>query len=226
MKAVIFDLFETLVDFSFNEYNETLSDMAHCLRVDFEAFASAWHGSWPQYEKGAFSTTEDYIRHATHGRLSETRIAEAARLHRQFQEKVLTARPDGLDALHNIRARGYRTGLVTNCPVETPLLWEQTALSVLIDEAVFSTVEQLRKPDPEIFQRCVRRLRLSPRQCVYVGDGANDEMQGAHSAGLTPVLLVNGRVKGNNWDGCTVSKLTELLEVLDGMDPLDAEPTD
>jgi putative hydrolase of the HAD superfamily len=116
--------------------------------------------------------------------------------------------------------------LVTNCPVETPSLWEQASLSVLIDEAVFSTVEQLRKPDPEIFQRCVRRLRLSPRQCVYVGDGANDEMQGAHSAGLTPVLLVTGHVKGNNWDGCTVSKLTELLEVLDCMEPLEAEPTD
>lgn len=116
--------------------------------------------------------------------------------------------------------------MVTNCPVETPSLWERATLSVLIDEAVFSTVEQLRKPDPEIFQRCVRRLRLSPRQCVYVGDGANDEIQGAHSAGLTPVLLVNGRVKGNNWDGCTVSKLTELLEVLDGMNPLEAEPTD
>ena len=42
MKAIIFDLFGTLVDFSFDEYNETLSEMAQCLGINFDAFASAW----------------------------------------------------------------------------------------------------------------------------------------------------------------------------------------
>jgi len=226
MKAIIFDLFETLVDFSFDEYNETLSRMAECLGVDLDTFISEWHGSWPQHEEGAFSTIEDYIRHTTNGRFSKSGIAEAAMLHRQFEERVLTARPDGLNALHNVRARGYRTGLVTNCAIETPSLWGQAALSALIDEPVFSTVEKLRKPDPELFQRCAQRLHVSPKQCVFVGDGANDEMRSARSAGLTPVLLVNGDGKGSDWDGYAVSKLTELLEVLDGMDALKIEPTD
>jgi putative hydrolase of the HAD superfamily len=116
--------------------------------------------------------------------------------------------------LELIRKDSFKTGMITNCPLETPLLWPDTELFGFIDVPVFSCMEKLRKPDTRLFELCAERLGLRPDECVFIGDGANDELAAAASAGMTPVLLNNGcpvsLKRASQFNGLTVSSLIDI----------------
>ena len=56
------------------------------------------------------------------------------------------------------------------------------------------------KPDREIYELACTGLGVDPSDCLFVGDGANDELRGAERAGMTPVL-VHPRGEDPRWDG-------------------------
>ncbi len=218
--AVIFDLFETLVDFSVEEYNHMLGQMCEYLSVEKEAFTSSWHESWPEYEVGRFENVHDYIQHVSNGSCDPSGLDAAATLHLQYERDILAPRSGVTGVLEKLRGRGYRIGVVTNCAVETPHFWPQTELAPLVDSAVFSSLEKIRKPDPEIFEVCVERLQLMPSECLFVGDGANDELSAAQLAGITPVLLTNhgtsGETHSKSWKGLVLDDLAGIETILRG----------
>ena len=45
------------------------------------------------------------------------------------------------------------------------------------------------KPDARIYEAALSGLGLEASECLFVGDGQNDELAGAERVGMTPVLL-------------------------------------
>ena len=45
----------------------------------------------------------------------------------------------------------------------------------------------MKKPQIEIFQRCVKDLSVMPWECLYIGDGGSFELETAKSLGMNPV---------------------------------------
>jgi putative hydrolase of the HAD superfamily len=45
------------------------------------------------------------------------------------------------------------------------------------------------KPDPRIFKEALRRLEVTPQDCVFVGDGGADELRAARELGFTTVMV-------------------------------------
>jgi putative hydrolase of the HAD superfamily len=219
MKAVIFDLFETLVDFSFDQYDRTLISMAEHVGKEPETFVSSWHAAWARHEAGAFKNVADYIVAVSGPVASESRLLAAVAIHEAFQKQVLIPHPEIIAILKNLKDAGYKIGLITNCPVETPTLWPESCLSELVDVAVFSTVEGIRKPDPELFISCLDRLGFRPTECMYVGDGANDELFASSALGMHTIKLSSGDKDGkrrtNEWEGPVISHLSELISCIE-----------
>jgi putative hydrolase of the HAD superfamily len=58
-------------------------------------------------------------------------------------------------------------------------------LGPLFDVTVFSCAVSLAKPDPEVYLLACRELDVPPSETLYVGDGADDELVGARTAGLS-----------------------------------------
>jgi len=220
INGVIFDLFETLVDFSFSQYNQVLVAMAECMGKNPEGFVSSWHGSWPQHEVGAFKNVSDYIVAVSGQVVLESGLLEAVALHETFQKQVLIPHPETITALKDLKSAGYKTGLVTNCPVETPIFWSGSPLSPLIDAAVFSTLERTRKPDSALFLACSDRLGLAAAECAYVGDGANQELFVSSALGMHSIMLTTGvrnPEEGNGiWKGPAIARLFDLLAYIEG----------
>ena len=57
------------------------------------------------------------------------------------------------------------------------------------DATVFSCDVGVSKPDPRIYEIACEQLEVEPADCLFVGDGANDELPGAERAGMTAVQL-------------------------------------
>ena len=63
-KAIIFDLFGTLVDnYSVQGYNRLITDMASALELPFEDFSKLWRDTTYERGTGIFKTTEESIRY-------------------------------------------------------------------------------------------------------------------------------------------------------------------
>jgi putative hydrolase of the HAD superfamily len=94
-----------------------------------------------------------------------------------------------------------------------PVLWPETQFHGLFDAEVFSCSVGLRKPDPRIYLLACEQLGVEPREAVFVGDGANDELAGAERVGMGAILFERSDYEGD-WPGRRIRALPELLELL------------
>jgi HAD superfamily hydrolase (TIGR01509 family) len=102
--------------------------------------------------------------------------------------------------LDSLRARGLRTGLVSNA-FDPPWLLhrglEQLGIAQRLDVAVFSSEVGKRKPHPEIFGRALTVLGVEPAEAVFVGDSLFHDIRGASQLGMTTVQALWFRVDDN-----------------------------
>jgi putative hydrolase of the HAD superfamily len=227
--AVIFDLFGTLVDnFSFEGYERVLHEMALALGLRGGDFARLWaeEATFNMRLTGAFGGVEGNIEHvcvALGGDPEPSRIAAAARMRVEFTRRGLLPRADAVHTLSTLRAAGCKTGLVSDCTAEVPLLWSDTPLAPLMDATVFSCVELVKKPDPRMYELACERLAVAPGDCLYVGDGGSRELTGAAKAGMHPVLIRVPydrmydpfRPDAEEWKGPRISTLEEILALVE-----------
>ena len=121
--------------------------------------------------------------------------------HRLDASRVLAAlagevRPQMVEAVRRLRAAGVPLALLSNnvAPMErTGRLGE---LLELFDAVVESSVEGVRKPEPEIYRRALARLSeavgrdLAPSDCAYLDDlGIN--LKPARAMGMHTVKVVD-----------------------------------
>jgi putative hydrolase of the HAD superfamily len=96
---------------------------------------------------------------------------------------------DVAPCLERVREAGLRTGVVSNWDSRLTGILDGLGLGDLFDTVVCSADVGLHKPDPRIFEEATRRLRVSPRRCVHVGDHYYADLVGATAVGMTPVLI-------------------------------------
>ena len=98
-------------------------------------------------------------------------------------------------------------------------LWAESAFEPHFDAVLFSADERMMKPDPRLYARMAELLAVAPEECVFVGDGAYRELQGAAGAGMTPVLIRAPYDEWEHegtigWDGPRISALSEVLALV------------
>jgi HAD superfamily hydrolase (TIGR01509 family) len=95
-----------------------------------------------------------------------------------------TVEPDVLAAIGILRVKGLKLAVVTNSFAEDVAGWGRSPLRSLFDLTVFSCAAGLAKPDPKIYLLACRELQVPPARALFIGDGADDELSGARTAGL------------------------------------------
>ena len=225
-KAVIFDLFGTLVDnFSLREHEEVIRRMAAVLPAPSDGFLQLWLSTFNERATGVFSNPEAniaYICNKLEVQVEDAKIKESARLRFDYEARSMTPRPDALEILHSLKSRGYKTGMITDCSGEAPAIWKDTPFAPLIDVAVFSCLVGFRKPDPQIYRLATKQLGVEPQFCLYIGDGSSQELTGANGVGMHAVLLSvpydnsvdTFRIDRDDWNGPVISSLKQVLSLL------------
>jgi putative hydrolase of the HAD superfamily len=130
-------------------------------------------------------------------------------------------RDEAVPVLAELRRRGVRTGLISDCTHELPAYLPQLAIAPLLDVRVFSVRVGRCKPDPALYLAACHRLDLAPADCLYVGDGGSQELTGAERAGMTAVRLAAPDLADHlafntdrSWVGPGLASLTEVLDLL------------
>lgn len=93
-----------------------------------------------------------------------------------------------LDALQKLKLKDIKLGLISNADCIDCKYWTQSPLFRCFNDSVFSCDVGLLKPDRQIYELAMRRLNVSPEQCLFVGDGGSNELCGAKAAGMGTVF--------------------------------------
>lgn len=210
IEAVIFDLWETLIDWD-REAATLMSD-----RIEERTgigFRDRWYAAPDRYTAPVRQVLADV------GVPAEA-MDDVCEYRLDFVRHCLVPRPGAVETLERLRADGYRLGLITVCSQDVETLWPDSAFAGLFDAEVFSSRIGISKPDPRIYHHCCEELGVEPEAAVFVGDGANDELEGARRVGMR-AILIHQRDQDplwpevREWDGPRITSIPEVLEVLE-----------
>jgi len=134
--------------------------------------------------------------------------AARARLGRFDPRAALVAYPDARGALERARARGLRTGVLSNFTL-LALRGSLAAIGLadLVDAALSAAMIGAAKPAPEAYRAIAAALEVDPRACLFVDDRP-EHVAGAARVGMRALLL--RRRQGAAAEG--------VIEDLDGLE--------
>jgi putative hydrolase of the HAD superfamily len=193
MKSVIFDLDGTLLDrdasveqFISVQYDRLSEHLSHIPKNDYTArfIELDCHGHvWK--DKVYQSLVSEF---AVEG-VSWQSLLEDYEMQFQFhcvQFQFLT------EMLNELKKQDYLLGIITNgrSPFQARAI-DGLGIRDYLDAILISEVEQVRKPQVEIFQRAMNRLGVSASDSVFVGDHPEADIVGAKNAMMKTIWKRN-----------------------------------
>ena len=188
IKAVIFDMFETLVTL-FTGRTYFSEHIAADLNQPIEAFRKYWHETEKDRTLGKYSMEEGLaITLKNLGAYSEDNVELICRKRREALGDTFNNIPsESLWLLKTLHEKGLKVGLITNTFSDERDMIRNSPLYPLFDAAMISYEQGISKPDPEIYRRAMQALNVTAQECLYVGDGGSHELEGARNLGMQAI---------------------------------------
>ena len=188
IKAVIFDMFETLVTL-FEGRTYWGEDIAADAGADPVEFRREWHAIEKDRSIGKYTIEEGLeVVLKKLGLYSEDKVILAASKRREALNDTFSNIPDEtVELLKELKNRGIKVGIITNTFSDERDMIRSSILMPYIDEALISYEQGLCKPDPALYKKITELLHVEPDECLFVGDGGSGELYAARDCGMHAV---------------------------------------
>jgi len=187
--AVLLDLYDTLVRTRWGQLSERITEE---LGIEKGELFRAYDLTRAARGVGAYGSVDGDM----------TAVVEAAgvdpepplierllRLEREFSENGVELWEDSLPVLRDLRARGVKAALISNCSHSTRAVVDRLRIDEEFDEVLLSFEVRMHKPDPEIYRAALRRLGdVAPDRAVFVDD-QTAYCDGAAALGIETFLI-------------------------------------
>jgi len=193
-EACLVDVYNTILKCDFAEHRTELPALA-------EVPADVWQAGYDRIDGelniGRLSKSEGFGQ-----LLRDSGVVPRPELLRALVDRdrdllLATARryDDAIPFLTEIRTRGIKIAIVSNCTEHTRLLLTELGIDVLVDALVLSCEVGAAKPDAEIFRYALDQLDVAADAAVFVDDQA-DYCAGAVALGITTAQIIRGELNG------------------------------
>lgn len=130
---------------------------------------------------------------------------------------LVACRPEVIAALTELRASGWRVGIVTNGTADNQLgKIQRTGLADAVDGYALSGIEGIRKPDVGLFEIAAKRCGMSLTDGGWmVGDHPVADIGGGHAAGLHTIWINRGSRPDHEYSSDhTVTDVMHAMDIL------------
>ena len=185
IKAVIFDMFETLVTL-FEGRTYWGENIAEDVGADPTEFRREWHAIEKDRSCGKYTIEEGLeVVLKKLGLYSPEKVTLAASKRIAALSDTFSNIPDEtVELLKELKNRGLKVGIITNTFNDERDMIRSSILMPYIDEALISYEQGLCKPDPVLYEKMTRLLNVEPDECLFVGDGGSRELYAARDCGM------------------------------------------
>ncbi|OGX12257.1 MAG: hypothetical protein A2351_05160 [Omnitrophica bacterium RIFOXYB12_FULL_50_7] len=202
-KAVLLDAGGTLFR-PFPSVGHYYSSVAakHGCQVSSEEVEAAFHRVWSEHDK-----------------IGDLRSHSDEKIEREFWHKIVTAvfkdfkglkafgpffdelhtlfaepgvwklYPEVEEVLRLFKEKNFIIGMVSNWDSRLLKLCRGLGIDSYFDFKVISAVFGAAKPDPRIFKEALKQANVRADEAVHVGDSLEDDVRGAHLAGIPSIWL-------------------------------------
>ena len=188
IKAVIFDMFETLI----THYESPLymgKQIAADMGIAEAKFREIWNVTDDERTLGE-KTFEEVIE-----TIMQVNDCWSLELLEEIVRKRTQSKIECFEHMHPeifplfmaLKERNLKIGLITNCYFEERDVIKESELYQYFDAVCMSCELGMKKPDVAIFQKCMKELGVRADECIYVGDGGSFELETAQALGMYPI---------------------------------------
>lgn len=220
IKAVIFDLDNTLVDFwAFKTKS-----------VDSAIKAMIKAGLKINKKKAMRIISRFYKRHGmeykyifqemleeAYGRVDWRILAHGLVAYRKTRGNLLSSYKGVKPTLKKLKQKGYKLAIISDAPrLKAWVRLASMGIAEMFDAVVTFDDTGKRKPHSLPFKLVLKKLEIKPKESVMVGDNAKRDITGARKAGMKTVFArygCAGRIKKTNAD-FEILKIEDLLDVI------------
>ena len=200
IKVIFFDLFNTLI---------YLSEENHTFKTVFIENGITDSTKLEKVKKIVLTkelvTYDDFIKEFELPNIPSAReIFNACTYHAKKAKKFTEVDM----VLAKLRQKGFGICVISNISSIYKDAVFHCGLTNIFDEIIFSCEVGYRKPEEQIFNIACKKMLISPKEGLMIGDSLKSDYQGAQNAGMNTVLLNR---KSRKIDVPSIFSLEDLL---------------
>jgi len=217
IKAVVFDVDNTLVDFT--KWKNAAVDAAIGAMIDagLDLTREQAHKKvFEIYERKGIEYQEvfDDFLHEVLGYVDYRVLAAGIVAYRRAREGALVSYPHVSLALLRLFRMHLKLAVVSDAPrMQVWMRLVQLDVDMFFDTVVTFDDTGVRKPAPEPFRKALELLKVRPEEAVMVGDWAERDIIGAKTLGMYTVFARYGDEFGTNVSGADF-EVNDALEII------------
>lgn len=196
IKAVLFDLDNTLLDF--------LKMKMKCSKAAISAMRKAGLKTKEDkalkillkfYKKTRFegkTVFQNLLKEAI-GKVDYKILSAGIAAYRKIRTNVLNPYPNTVKTLKELKKRKLKLGIVTDAPrLKAWIRLSSANIARYFDFVITIGDFKKRKPSPSPFKMALRTLKLKPEEILFVGDSIRKDVAGAKKVGMKTVFAEYG----------------------------------
>jgi putative hydrolase of the HAD superfamily len=220
LKAVLFDLDNTLVDFM--RFKRKCSEAAISAMVEAGLplnESKATKRLFGMYARAGIENQnifEEFLKEEM-GKVDYRVLAAGIAAYRRFKASYLTPYPKVRETLVRLKEKGLRLGIVSDAPrLQAWLRLAEMNLTEFFDLVVALEDTGKLKPSKLPFRQAIGKLGFRPEEVLFVGDNPERDMKGAKSVGMFTALAEYGQVvKGRAKADFVLKRPSDLVKVVE-----------
>ena len=221
IRAIVFDLDNTLVDFmkmKADAVTAAIDGMIDAgLELPREAVRSRIDAIY-QEQGLEYQKVFDRLLESELGHIDPKILASGIVAYRRARESALVLYPHVQMTLLELIKRGIKLGVVSDAP--QPQVWLRLCslqLQHVFDAVVTFDDTREHKPSPAPFRLLLERLGVGPRDALMVGDWAERDVVGGRSLGMKTVFARYGDTFGTLHSGADydIDDVFQLVAIVD-----------
>ena len=220
--TIIFDMFNTIAQDSNEHWRQTFTEIIQQQRLDTtpQVLRDAWNNGAESFREQRTTPGAPFISYldgwanAFDAAFAELRLDGDAMAASQKSIDDLGTRPLFPEAPAALGALGmaHRLAVISNAD-DAYLEPVVARIPAKFDVVISSESGQCYKPDRRLFDAAVRQLRVTPAECVYVGDKQYEDVMGARGAGMAAVWINRARARLDPNLPTPSGEICDLLEL-------------
>lgn len=221
IKAVLFDLDNTLIDFmamkKMSSRAAVLAMLDTGLNIKKE---TAIKKLYKMYENHGYEDQRifnKFIKELT-GKIDYKILASAIAAYRKVKIGYITPFPHARTTLLQLKQKGLKLGIVSDAPkLQAWLRLAELNFLEFFDVVVTLNDTGKLKPHKKPFEKAVKLLKLKPEEILFVGDNPERDIKGAKKIGMKTVLAKYGQyVKSKkiraDYEILDIKKITQIVK--------------
>ena len=220
VKAIIFDLDNTLIDFMKMKTQATEAAVEAMidagLKIEKEKALKIINKLYKKFGIEYQKVFDEFLKEVL-GEVDQKILAAGVVAYRRIKEGYVEPYPHVIPTLIELIKRGYILCIISDAPAFQA--WSRLAgmkLHHFFDFVIAFEATRVKKPHELPFKLALKKLKLKPEEIMMVGDDPRRDIEGAKKLGMVTVLAKYGqifkskRIKAD----FEIDDIKELLEIL------------